>query len=112
MLAALLWMGYCEIMSLSPTSKQRLLKTLEYVFAAIAAMSFLGMFAIEWFISEYRPSLPNLHDGFVIPHRLNYILRYVTPFEDGLSTYLISLAALCFVLAAYLRTNRKRLTTD
>jgi hypothetical protein len=99
-------------MSLSPTLKQELLKTLEYVFAAISAGSFLSVFAVEWFISEYRPLLPNLQEGFVVPHRLNYILRYVTPFEDELPAYLISLAALSFVLAAYLRTNKNTPKTN
>ena len=95
-------------MRLSPIFKQRLLKILEYVFAATSVVSCLGMFAVEWYISEYRPLLPNLQEGFVVPHRLNYILRYVTPFEDGLPRYLMYFAALSFILMAYLQSNRKR----
>jgi hypothetical protein len=94
-------------MRLSPIFKQRLLKILEYVFAATFVMAWFGMFAVEWYISEYRPRLPDLQEEFVVAHRLHYILRYVTPFEDGLPRYLMLIGALCFILVAYLRTNRK-----
>ena len=88
-------------------SNYSFLYLLELFLRVVFVALFLGYLGFNWFISAYRPTVPDVENGFVISLKGFSRTYYVTSFEKAISDDMILAGTFCGIGMFSLKLRRR-----